>query len=329
MDELLRDNLWGPVRKRGKDRVMESLENGRVKIRRIEDELEIENELFSYPIARMLVSSIGDNFLVRRYSLGEAERVVDELSREADDEKLIDLAKELGLRSEKDGENFKVFFAHYLENTEHLRSSEWKLTNLDLRKGNVYLERDRFVRLLKERIFSLIYLDLPAPVSDLILESLEKQIEDIKEVLEEKRKEIKDIDLGKVEDELFPPCIKYLLVSQQEGQNLSHESRFALTAFLRKVGLSEDGIISYFQESPDFDEQLASYQIEHIIGEISGTEYTPPGCSLMRTNGICFQPDSLCEQEWMSHPLTYYSFKKRKKAESEAEEKEKEEKEED
>ena len=29
----------------------------------------------------------------------------------------------------------------------------------------------------------------------------------------------------------------------------------------------------------------------------------------MNTNGICYNPDSLCEQEWMNHPLTYYRVK--------------------
>ncbi len=128
---------------------------------------------------------------------------------------------------------------------------------------------------------------------------------------------MEDVDMGEVETELFPPCIKKLLAGQKEGENLSHEGRFSLTAFLKKVGLSEDEIIDIFREAPDFDVEMASYQIQHIIGEISGTEYTPPGCDTMKTNGICFNPDSLCEQEWMKHPLSYYSIKKKNQGEEE------------
>lgn len=326
LEELLEEDGWGPVRRRGKERVIEALNDKQVKIKSMRGEIERENELFSYPISRMLVSSISDNFLSRRYSLGEAERVVSELERENDDDKLLSIAGELDIKAEKeeedDEEKFTVFFADFLEATERLRSPEWKLVNQDLRKGKVYLGRKRLIRLMKERIFSLVQEGLPVPVSDIIIKNLDKHIEEIKEVLEETRTEIKDIDLGKVEDELFPPCIKRLLTSQKEGQNLSHEARFAMTAFLKKVGLSEEEIISYFQDAPDFDREMASYQIEHIIGEISGTEYSPPGCALMKTNGICFDPDSLCEQEWMNHPLTYYSFKKKKGEESEEDEEE-------
>ncbi|MFP4609185.1 MAG: DNA primase [Candidatus Aenigmatarchaeota archaeon] len=326
LEELLEEDGWGPVRRRGKERVIEALNDKQVKIKSMRGEIERENELFSYPISRMLVSSISDNFLSRRYSLGEAERVVSELERENDDDKLLSIAGELDIKAEKeeedDEEKFTVFFADFLEATERLRSPEWKLVNQDLRKGEVYLGRKRLIRLMKERIFSLVQEGLPVPVSDIIIKNLDKHIEEIKEVLEETRTEIKDIDLGKVEDELFPPCIKRLLASQKEGQNLSHEARFAMTAFLKKVGLSEEEIISYFQDAPDFDREMASYQIEHIIGEISGTEYSPPGCALMKTNGICFDPDSLCEQEWMNHPLTYYSFKKKKGEESEEDEEE-------
>ncbi len=314
LEELIGDSIWGPVRVRGKDRVLEALEEGRVRIKSIEGEVECEEELFSYPIARMLVSAVADDFLVRKYSLGEAERVVDELSRESDD-KVLKLASELEIEAGIDGNRFTVFFGDYLENTDRLRSPGWKLVNQDMRSGEVYLERKKFIRLMKEKVFSQISEGLPVPVSDAILNKFEREIEQIEETLEEKRAEIEDVDLGKVENELFPPCIKKLLAGQKEGENLSHEARFALTAFLRKVGLSEDEIISIFQEAPDFDKELASYQIEHIIGEISGTEYSPPGCNLMKTNGICFDPDSLCEQEWLNHPLGYYSFKKKKSGE--------------
>ncbi len=314
LEELIDDGIWGPVRVRGKERVLETLEEGSVKIKSMAGEVEYEEELFSYPIARMLVSSVADDFLVRKYSLGEAERVIRELSRE-EDSKILRFASELEIDAGIDGEKFTVFFGDYLENTQGLRSSEWKLVNQDMRSGEVYLKRKKFIRLLKEKVYSTISDPLPVAVSDPILDRFESEIELIEETLEEKRTEIEDVDLGKVENELFPPCIKKLLAGQKEGENLSHEARFALTAFLRKVGLSEDEIISIFQEAPDFDKDLASYQIEHIIGEISGTEYSPPGCDLMKTNGICFDPDSLCEQSWLKHPLGYYSFKKKKEGE--------------
>ncbi|MFW6144632.1 MAG: hypothetical protein ACOC55_03585, partial [Candidatus Natronoplasma sp.] len=195
LEELLEEDGWGPVRRRGKERVIEALNDKQVKIKSMRGEIERENELFSYPISRMLVSSISDNFLSRRYSLGEAERVVSELERENDDDKLLSIAGELDIKAEKeeedDEEKFTVFFADFLEATERLRSPEWKLVNQDLRKGKVYLGRKRLIRLMKERIFSLVQEGLPVPVSDIIIKNLDKHIEEIKEVLEETRNEIK------------------------------------------------------------------------------------------------------------------------------------------
>jgi DNA primase large subunit len=54
---------------------------------------------------------------------------------------------------------------------------------------------------------------------------------------------------------------------------------------------------------------LARYQVEHITGKISGTEYTPPNCDTLKSNNICFQPDGLCKKTWMIHPLIYYKYK--------------------
>ena len=46
------------------------------------------------------------------------------------------------------------------------------------------------------------------------------------------------------------------------------------------------------------------------MGELNGGEgYSPPECKTMKTNGLCYSPDKLCEQEWMNHPLKYYRTK--------------------
>lgn len=312
LEEIIGDSGWGMVRNRGKQRVLETIVEGRVLDTRVSDELEKEIELFSYPIARILVSCVADNYLVRRYSLGESERMINKMMDEPG-EKIIEIGKELGTTVIGGEDNFQMSFIDYLEYTKNIKASEWKLVNQDLRHGRVVLSKKRLVRVFKEKIMEDMIEELPRPVTDALINEFKPQVEEIKKVLEEKRADFESVDLGRVETDLFPPCIKKMLALQKEGVNLSHEARFALTAFLHKVGLSEKQIISVFSESPDFDVDLAQYQIEHIIGEISGTEYTPPGCDLMKTNGICYGPDRLCEQEWMTHPLTYYSVKKKDK----------------
>jgi DNA primase large subunit len=74
--------------------------------------------------------------------------------------------------------------------------------------------------------------------------------------------------------------------------------------------MNSEQILALFSQSPDFDESKSMYQIKHITGELNGTDgYTPPECSTMKTNGICFEPDNLCGNEKVNHPLTYYRIK--------------------
>ena len=115
-----------------------------------------------------------------------------------------------------------------------------------------------------------------------------------------------------MKNEFLPPCLVHILDMSRRGMNLPHSARFALVTFLHALGLDYDGIIRVFSESPDFNEEIAGYQIKHITGELSGTEgYSPPECKTMKTNGLCHNPDTLCQQEWMNHPLSYYRVKMR------------------
>ncbi len=295
---------------RAETRVLEAIEDGKVASRSLEDDIQREDELFSYPVARMLVSCIADNFLIRRYALGEAERVSERLTSE-ETEVILVLGEELGIPGVLNNDTIFLSFIDYLENTTNLKGPSWKLVNQDLRDGQVLIKKSRYIRIIKENVMLNIIDELPVAVNDEILNVFSDYIENIQKRLESSRFKIESLDFGRVETNLFPPCMKYLLAQQKEGVNLSHDARFALTAFLNKVGLNEDGILQLFSESPDFRADLATYQIEHIIGEISGEGYTPPGCDWMKTNGICYDPDPLCNREWMGHPLTYYSVKKR------------------
>ncbi len=308
IDELL-DEL-DEVVIRAEGRVLEAIEDGRVASRSLDDDIQREDELFSYPVARMLVSCIADNFLIRRYALGEAERISERLASE-DTDVLLEVGDELGIPGVLKDDTIFLSFIDYLENTANLKGPTWKLVNQDIRQGRVLVQIPRYIRIIKEKVMLTTIHELPVPVNDEILDVFSDYIDNIQKRLESSRFQIQRLDLGRVETELFPPCMKYILTQQKEGVNVAHDARFALTAFLHKVGLDEEGILQLFSESPDFRADLATYQIEHIIGEISGTEYTPPGCDWMKTNGICYEPDSLCSRDWMEHPLTYYSVKKR------------------
>jgi DNA primase large subunit len=113
--------------------------------------------------------------------------------------------------------------------------------------------------------------------------------------------------LGPIDESRYPPCMAALIMALAGGANLTHMGRFALTAFLHTIGLDITQIVEVYQRSPDFDIQKTLYQVEHISGR-SGTEYTPPSCATMETNGLCVRRDALCER--IGGPLGYYRKKK-------------------
>lgn len=314
--DLVEKHGWSSVRMRGKGRILEAIHDGVISTKPLDGEIEQKKELFSYPIARIVVSCVEDNYLTRRYALGESERMIENIRNE-DYETISEIGDELDVPSRFIDGNFVTDFTTYLEATDNLKSPEWKLVNQDLREGDVFLNKKRFTRILKEKLHTRLVEELPKPVNDQLIEGFSSQLSEIKGELEEAREEFEEIDFGEVESDKFPPCIKKLISEQNEGTNLSHEARFALTAFLFKIGFSLEDILNLFSESPDFRKDLALYQIEHITGKISGTEYAPPNCGTMKTNGICYNQDSLCKQEWMNHPLQYYSIKKSEEEERE------------
>ena len=115
--------------------------------------------------------------------------------------------------------------------------------------------------------------------------------------------------VGTLDINKLPPCMKDILANIQAGENVPHMGRFALVSFLHSLKLSTNDILKLFSRAPDFEEDRTRYQIEHISGSISSTEYTPPGCEKMRTYGICPQDkiDALCKK--IRHPLSYYKRK--------------------
>jgi DNA primase large subunit len=71
--------------------------------------------------------------------------------------------------------------------------------------------------------------------------------------------------------------------------------------------MSTDEIVELFQVNPGFGEEVTRYQVDHIRGETSGTQYSPPSCATMQSYGDCVNMDDLCEQ--ISHPMAYYERK--------------------
>ncbi len=307
--DLLDDPAYEEARIAGRRRVFEALEKSKIEDHSLVSEAEIQIELLSYPIARMIVSCVGDPFLIRRYALSEAKTGTARWQNE-DNDFINDLSEQLEVDLRVENGHIKTHFSDFLKNTAQLRGKGWKLINQRVKDGYVTLNKQKFLRLLQEALRRKIESELPLMVNEKILETFKDSTLELIDLIRERKSKYKAEDLGKVRTTRLPPCMHRLLATVQAGENIPHTGRFALTAFLRHLGLRPDDIVKMFSSIPDFDEGKTRYQIEHISGITSGTKYTPPECSTMKSYGICFEPDDLCKR--IKHPLSYYRIKGRR-----------------
>jgi DNA primase large subunit len=327
--ELINNIAFQSAWAMGKQRLMEAIDKGEILDHGFSSEVESLIELLSYITARILVSCVNDDYLVKRYALAEAVRTYKRLQ----DEKVqfvMEVAVELDFKLKNynldsitfdlnnNGGLIKVHFTDYLQYAAQMRSPDWKLINRDLEEGYVPVNSRELARMIQEYLRRKNELELPVAVDQELKIRFKNDIQELREIINERKRLFEAKDFGKISVVKLPPCIKQLLGMTQNGENVPHVGRFALASFLHTLGLNTEDILKTFATSPDFDVNKARYQVEHITGKISGTEYTPPGCDYMKSNGVCFNPDRLCKQNWMNHPLKYYRVKDKGKGDKDS-----------
>ena len=310
LDALLTTESYAPARTRGRERVLQALDHSEVSYVELMNDYDRLIEVMSYPYARMIVSQIGDRFLTKRYALAEAVRMNKLLSGENRDTVHM-VSEELGVTAETDRDGtLHMKFPDFLRLSSRLNSIDWKLINSDIHHGVVYLPQDKFSRLMQNALQDKIESELPLLTPDEYKEYLAGDVTAVKMALADAKIKMSPTNGEGMKMDYLPPCLVHILEMSRNGLNLPHSARFSIVTFLKALGLGYEDIIKVFAESPDFDESKSEYQIKHILGEISGGEgYSPPECKTMKTNGLCYNPDKLCEQEWMNHPLKYYRTK--------------------
>jgi len=280
-----------------------------VKSRPRDDEIEI----FSFPIATMLVAATADSFIKSRYALAEAKRV-SELLKDEGKEKVMEIANNFNwkVRLIEDINlqpyNFALRFSDFLKNATDFHDKNWKLVNRLLLNGEVYLTTHEVNRLLEEEVRRYIEGKLDIKVGSLP-QGIMGHVDRLKQLAIEKRGEIRLEEIPKsVVIAAFPPCIKGVYDTIASGRPTSHIGRFALTSFLINIGMTVEDVVNFFRSVSDFDERMTRYQVEHIAGgRGSRTKYIPPRCDTLRTHGICHTTDEICKR--IRHPLAYYRRK--------------------
>jgi len=308
LDQLVSGVAYERARYQGSQRVIEAVYDKFIDDHPLTSQADAMVELLSYPVARMIVSAVADPGVVKRYAIAEGKKANDRLRR-VDIGFLMKVADELQLNVRQQDGMFLVDFSDFLRFSAAMRDRAWKLVNQKVKDGWVEVTRYRLGRMIEQVITDKISAELPLEVNDEILERFAPTIEEVRETVRKEMEERKQQGFGRLSIVRTPPCMRKLLEMTRAGENVPHSGRFALVAFLHTLGMDSDDIIETFATSPDFDERKSRYQVDHITGEISGTEYTPPECSTMKSYGICFNPDDLCKR--IRHPLSYYRLKGR------------------
>ena len=261
----------------------------------------------------MYLIALDDPLVTRRFANIERDRLERNLEDVPEDIELV--AESLGIKFRKNDEGYEVYFIDFIKYAKNFSTDDFRLVRQRLKGGWLPLPRDKFIKILREAFVEKFVEDVENQKEKRkILEKyLKNEVEELRNLKDEYVSSYSHVDLGEVDINAFPPCMKNIIAKIKEGVNVSHEARFSMVAFLHQIGMSNDEILNIFATVPDFRKDLTLYQIRHITGEISGKEYKVPKCATLRAYGLCVRDvakDKLCFKPWMTHPLLYYKIKK-------------------
>ena len=282
-----------------------------------EEEYNITLGKKAFAIVMWMLRYIDENGLTSRFVITQRdvfEKELKRISREVN-ENIIFYCDSAGINAVADGENFKIPFDFFIKNNRKLSGFKYRLVYQRLRAGEIIASKEQFIHLLRED-FVVKIMDIYNEISPGDSQNIFRKYIDQLDLIKKEFLEIKarsTISLGDVDFTMFPPCIKTYITQMRDGENLAHLARFTLVSFLHNAGMTNDDMIALFKTVPDFKEDLTTYQVNHITGIISGTEYSPPKCATLQSNHLCYMGDDLlCPK--IKHPMQYYERKKRDSA---------------
>jgi len=268
-----------------------------------------KDEVSSFYLAVALAQH-ADQWLLMRLADFEGKRAGSELIKESEGE-LLDILRRLGVEVEFVGDRdgcghrvvlgksgsgevvacypYRISIPKYLRYAENLLSEpSWKLVNRVVLKGFVYLGRKDLARLVEEAVKRRVVVYGRALSGEAVREVLENLVPSASKLVPERVRSSEARRVPAKVERAFPPCMVKLKELLARGEHLSHHQRFSLATFLLTVGYSVDEVVELFRVSPDFDEKVARYQVEHLAGlRGSRRRYSTYSCDKMRSLGMC------------------------------------------
>lgn len=293
-------------------------------LRKEDDERTITTleDISAFPLTLWILKAIDINILTTRVVNLTRDILERELSsRKTGIEDVIAYAFSLGLHPQFDdtSETFMIPVSEFIVYNSRVSGPRYRLVNQAVIRGRVVCTRELMCKIIREAFVSRAFSYLSTisrESAQSALNSAGDLICSLKELVE-KTGLTREVTLGEVDSSIFPPCIKEYISQMQDGVNLPHMARFTLVSFLHKIGMEKENIMGLFRTAPDYNEKFTTYQVNHVIGETSSTEYSPPKCTVLQSNHLCYKgEDTICNSTWLRHPLQYYTYRKRKSGKS-------------
>jgi len=284
----------------------------RIRVPPPEERLELE--VLSFYVAALLAHHSGNRWVVSRLALAESERAHNELLK-LPDELVAYVGRMAGIESMSFSPRayaepiavvgftpiYRVYgyslkFIDYVEHSRRLLGDDaWKPVNLPVKRGLVFLDKQRAARLIKEALMEFIVRRVGEIGSSVTVlpEQFNMYLERIREAVASARRPSRGASgvrppPGVIIEEAFPPCIADVYERAKRGEHLSHHERFAIATFLLNIGADVDTVVDVFRNMPDFKEKITRYQVEHLAGlRGSGKKYSTYSCEKMKTLGLC------------------------------------------
>lgn len=246
--------------------------HGRIQKRVYTRDEEKREDLLAYAVARMILSYMRNGYINNKFAVSESKKVRSYLNDESD-ETVDSIANELGIFFTKKESKIFVSLPIFLRFTP--RSPHYQLINRAIVNGLVKITATEKKRMVEEAVRKHTE-KIP------LVKSPPKKITlAAKKVMDELPKR-RIAAVAELEDD-HPPCVAELIDAVKRHQNLPHPARFYLAVYLIGIGLSDEKIIQFFSNFPDFSEKITKYQVEHARKR----GYTVPSCSTVVGYGLC------------------------------------------
>jgi DNA primase large subunit len=327
IEQLIEAPWLEDVRARGRVRLVESITHkGDLKSAEIIDlstEIGKMTECLSFLHAMLVICASFDERLLGRWIEGESSRADHLLGIDTQNFMLIAKTYLSDIKEEKDISGVSVYWipmSDFIELCPKISGNYWRLINRSVKNGWVCMDSgvgetsmQRTSRLLKERIrenLNQICVQRMEKMDDEFAAQFSSSVERIVGLFSERVQAEMPISAAKRTE--WPPCFELAVSELNQGINVNHTGRVFLASMSRSMGFSQEETLAFFSNAPDYNAETSGYQINQIYER----EYTPHGCSSLKTGARCpvqKGDNTLCDQEWMSHPLKYLRAKQRRR----------------